>query len=760
MKDLYLIGLLPGWLVALIGVVAAALLLQQFFGLKKRLPVGRCVFLTVLRAVVYAGLLLFLLGPAFIDKRVTKLRRPLTLLIDSSQSMAFPASATADPVEGNKSISRFDLVREKLQTNVEDGNGKTTLIEKLNRDYDLKVIRFGTGLEPITPAGLARLTPQDPGTRLLELLQTVGRDSAAQSGIVLFTDGITNGDAKNFDGAPPLPVPVFTVGVGEEEGFVDLRIVRLGAPDFAFRGREFKIDLTIAASGMKGKSVPLFFNRGKNLITTRTITIDGDPFEQKLTLSFTPKELGTHGFSVSMPAQPGEQIAQNNQREFKIDVQRDKVRVLTLSGSPSWNYRFLRMALKQDPLVELVSFVFLRTPTDTVDVPESQLSLIPFPIDDIFLEELKNFDVIVFDDFSHRAYFNPVYLERVRDFVRDGGGLAMFGGTRAFDSGGYAESALRDVLPVELDGKGSYQSVGSVHAVLTAAGKAHPVTRLLPDPKSNEEAWSKMPPLTGFNQVRSVRGETLIAAGGESGGSGAPLLAIGRHGKGRTLAVMTDDSWRWNFIAVGNKETPQNHLKLIRQALRWLAQEPSFEQVQLRPILAARPGEKVPIKVKVLKDDFTPTRQAQVQLRVFSAEGEPALVSASPDGEEGEYSGEFIPTREGTYRVEAEASLAGKLLGKDRTGFTAAFSYGETDDGRPRLGLLKQIAASSKGEYFSIDEWNESAMDKIAARLEKLAPSEIIEQRQTRLWSTLWPFAVMLLLLSVEWWMRRKWGLI
>ncbi len=100
-------------------------------------------------------------------------------------------------------------------------------------------------------------------------------------------------------------------------------------------------------------------------------------------------------------------------QRIQIDVQRDKIRVLTLSGSPAWNYRFLRMAMKQDPLIELVSFVFLRTPTDSVDVPENQLSLIPFPIDDIFLEELKNFDVVVLDDFSHRSYFNPVYLERV-----------------------------------------------------------------------------------------------------------------------------------------------------------------------------------------------------------------------------------------------------------------------------------------------------------------------------------------------------------
>src|SRR5258705_63781 len=331
MSDLYLIGALPLWLIALVGLAAAALLAQQFINLRQRLPLGQAAFLTLLRACVYAGLIFFLLGPALID-----------------------------------------------------------------------------------------------------LLQRAARDGAARSGIVVFSDGITNGEMKSLDGAA-IAAPVFTVGVGETEGFTDVRIAKLGAPEFAFRGREFKIDLTLQAFGMKGKTVPLFFNRGKNLITTRAIAINADPFEQKVTLSFTPKELGTHAFSVSLPAQPGEQITQNNQKEFKVEVRRDKIRVLTLSGSPAWNYRFLRMAMKQDPLIELVSFVFLRTPTDTVDVPDNQLSLIPFPIDDIFLEELKNFDVVVLDDFSHRAYFNPVYLERVRDFVRDGGGLAMFGCLRAFD---------------------------------------------------------------------------------------------------------------------------------------------------------------------------------------------------------------------------------------------------------------------------------------------------------------------------------------
>jgi uncharacterized membrane protein len=753
MKDLYLVGSLPWWVIALVGLGTGALLVQQFLSLKQRLALGQSSFLVFLRTCVYILLIFFLLGPALVDKRVTKLRRPLTVLIDSSESMAFPASSKATQ-DGKPGKSRLDLVREKLL------NGQEPLIQKLNRDYDLRLYRFGTSVEPISPGSLSKLKAQDGGTRLLELLPRAATDAGAQSGILLFTDGITNGDQKTLDGTPAPSVPVFTVGVGETEGFTDVRIAEVRGPEFAFRGREFKIDLTVQAYGLKGKSVPLYFNRGKNLITSRPVAIDSDSFEQKITFSFNPKELGTHSFSLGIPAQPGEQIMENNHKEFKVDVHRDKIRVLTLSGSPAWNYRFLRMAMKQDPLIELVSFVFLRTPTDTVDVPDNQLSLIPFPIDDIFLEELKNFDVVFFDDFSHRAYFNPVYLERVKDFVRDGGGLAMLGGIRSFDSGGYAESALKDVLPVELDNKGRYQTQGTVRPVLTASGKVHPITRLLPDPKANEEAWAKMPPLADLNQVRGARGETLLSASGDGAATGSPLLTIGRFGKGRSLALMTDDVWRWNFIAVGNRETPQNHLKLIRQAVRWLAQEPAFEQVQIRPIPTSRPGEKVAIKLRVLKDDFTPTAQASVQLRVFGPEGEPSLVSATADSEEGEYTGEYTPTKEGSYRVEAEANLAGKTLGRDKTSFSVAFPYGESDDGRPRTDLLKQIAEASHGEFFSINDWNDKALDKIAAKLESHAPSQIVEQRQTRLWSTLWPFSIILALLSVEWWMRRKWGLI
>ncbi|NIO07573.1 MAG: hypothetical protein GTO40_06015, partial [Deltaproteobacteria bacterium] len=465
MEKLTFFGGLPTWVLVVIALAACVLLVYQFRGLRQHLTVGQSALLVSIRASVYALLLLFLTNPIFVEERVTQLRRSLILLLDTSESMGFPVNQ-----QSNGSKSRMDVLKEKLL------EGNNPLIERLAQEYDLRLYQFNTILQPVGLESVRELTAHGKGTRLLEALGKVEQEVPSTAGIILLSDGIANG-TENLDASGSLTMPVFAVSIGETAGFTDLRLAKLRVPELAFRGREIKMDFTIEAYGLKGKEVPLYFTRGRNLISTRNVTIDADPFKEEISLTYTPDEIGPHSFSIRMPFQTGEQITQNNQKNFKIDVQRDKIRVLSLSGSPSWNYRFLRLALKQDPFIDLISFVFLRTPTDAVDVPENQLSLIPFPIDEI-LQELENFDLIIFDNFSHRSYFNTTYLEKIRDFVNDGGGFAMLGGARSFDSGGYFDSPMSELLPVELDGKGDYQMNTRLQAALAAAGKAHPVTRV------------------------------------------------------------------------------------------------------------------------------------------------------------------------------------------------------------------------------------------------------------------------------------------
>ncbi len=740
--DIVFGGGVPWWLAGLLALAAAAFLANQFRFLHRSLGPGRASLLTLLRGAVYALLLLFLLGPVHTVEEPTSLRRPLVVLLDASGSMGLPSS--------RGDASRFEAARKVL----DDPGLKQGLAGK----YDLKVYTFDRETTLSDLDGLAGAAPEGDASRLFRALERVTEDEPEAAGVVVVSDGIVNpaGALDEFKGHSR---PVLAVGVGQPEGFRDLRIAGLRAPELAFRGRAATIDFTIQAYGMAGVQVPLYFNLGRNLVSTHPITIDRDPYENRITLNYTPRDLGAHGFTLTLPEQSGEIIAGNNRKAFHMEVRRDKIRVLTLSGSPSWNYRFLRFALKQDPFLELVSFVFLRTPNDVVDVRENELSLIPFPIDEIFVEELKNFDVLILDDFSYRTYFNPLYFENIRDFVRDGGGMAMLGGSRAFDRGGYHQTALNPVLPVKLDGHGAFRTGVAARAGLTEAGKAHPLTRVFADPDANEQAWRALPPLTTLNEVARANGEVLLSA--RLDGRQAPLLTVGRYHEGRTLAFASDDLWRWNFDAVGRNQNPQIHQKLIRSGVRWLAREPAFDQVQIVAVGGSRrPGEKHEFRIRVLRDDHAPAAERALQVVVTGPEGERSPLETAATDQAGEYRSEFIPRREGSHRIEARASLAGKPLGSAAANFLVALPSEENDDGRPRPELLQTVAARSQGMFVHAASLTGAHWSEFEQLMERAAPSSIVARSRVALWNEPLLFTLAVLLLAAEWWLRRTWGLV
>ena len=740
--DIVLGGGVPLWLAAVLALAAAGFLVHQFRFLHRSLGLGKASLLTLLRGLVYALLLLFLLGPVRTVEEPTPLRRPLVVLMDTSQSMGLSS--------GRGDVSRLDAAKEVLAA--------PGLTRGLAGKYDLKLYSFDRETTPRDSTGFADSSANGDASRLFDALEQAAEREPEAAGIIVVSDGIVN-PAEALDEFPGHPRPVFAVGVGQTDSFKDLRITGLRAPELAFRGRAITIDFTIQAYGMAGAEVPLYFNLGRNLISTHPITIDRDAYENRVTLNYTPRELGAHGFTLTLPEQGGESIAGNNRKAFRMQVRRDKIRVLTLSGSPSWNYRFLRFALKQDPFLELVSFVFLRTPSDVVDVHENELSLIPFPIDEIFVEELKNFDVLILDDFSHRTYFNPVYFENMRDFVRDGGGIAMFGGARAFDRGGYHETALNPVLPVKLDGRGAFQTGVAARASLTPAGKAHPLTRVFADPDANEEAWRALPPLTTLNEVAQANGEVLLSA--QVRGRQAPLLSVGRYHKGRSLAFTSDDLWRWNFDAVGRNQNPQIHLKLIRNGVRWLAREPAFDQVQILAVGGSRrPGEKLEFRIRVLQDDHAPAKDPALQVVVTGPEGEQSPLEAGATEQPGEYRTGFTPRLEGSHRIEVQASSSGKPLGSAAANFLVALPSEENDDGRPRPELLQAVAARSQGMFATHGALTDAHWSEFEQLMERAAPSSIVARSRVALWNEPLLFTLVVLLLAAEWWLRRTWGLV
>ena len=196
--------------------------------------------------------------------------------------------------------------------------------------------------------------------------------------------------------------------------------------------------------------------------------------------------------------------------------------------------------LRRDPNVDLVSFFILRTETDEQPWNRNDLSLIPFPTYEIFEEQLRSFDLVIFQNFNYAPYGVEPFLPNVRDYVEGGGALAMMGGDLSFASGGYGATALRDVLPVELPptpptltGAGDADlTTDAFRPRLTAEGRTHPVTSLVLDPRDNEQRWGKLP-RAGGHQPRAARARRRGDAARPPDAEGRRRQAGARAGGGR-----------------------------------------------------------------------------------------------------------------------------------------------------------------------------------------------------------------------------------
>src|SRR5690606_41984259 len=171
-----------------------------------------------------------------------------------------------------------------------------------------------------------------------------------------------------------------------------------------------EVEVTLSAVEMGTLDVPVALRQEGEVVAQKTVSLGPKQPRQTVKLSFVPDRIGEFVFTVSVPVYEGEATSANNSETFVLKVIRDRVRVLHVVRRPSWDQRFLRTLLRNDPNVDLISFYILRTQQDQPRAPEHELSLIPFPVDEIFDKQLWSFDLVVFQNFNYRPYRMDRYL--------------------------------------------------------------------------------------------------------------------------------------------------------------------------------------------------------------------------------------------------------------------------------------------------------------------------------------------------------------
>lgn len=449
------------------------------------------------------------------------------------------------------------------------------------------------------------------------------------AGVIVISDGAVEDADQLTARAATLPAPAHVLLSGARRAW-DRRLMVAEAPRFAVTGEEITLRLRVEALGP-----------APDLPAEILLSIDGAaPSRHQVTagrdlaLPLTLDHGGETLVHLALTPLAGELTTRNNQAAIRINGIRDRLRVLLVTGVPHPGTRTWRNLLKSDASVDLVHFTILRPPNKQDGVPVNELSLIPFPTQDLFIEKIDEFDLIIFDRYQLRGILPGIYLESVRHYVEDGGAVLVAAGPEFSGAESLSRSPLGDVLPARPTGR---VVEGAVQPELSDIGLRHPVTQALDD-ADNWGPWLR-------HQELDVTGGQVVMQSPE----GAALLALDRVGDGRVALLGSDQVWLWARGYDGGG--PQ--LELLRRLAHWMMGEPELEEEALRA--TAQDGQVV-----ITRQTLAPKVE---DLMVAAPDGGQFPLEMQPDGP-GRFSATLPKGPAGVYRFSQEDQSVVAVLGE------------------------------------------------------------------------------------------------
>ena len=487
----------------------------------------------VWRTVAFAAGLTALGDPTVVEEIRNPLRDVVAVIVDRSPSQALGDRPAAT-----------EIARTALET---------ALAEMA--DIEARVV----------DASGATSSDGDDGTYLFRAreraLADVPPDRIAAT--IVITDGQVH-DAPAAGAWSAGPVHALITGVRGER---DRRLVVETAPRYGLVGAELALSVRIEDGGDAPAA-----------LAGVTVRRDGGQPEhvglrtgesQELTLRL--EHGGETVIEIEVEPAAGELSLRNNRAAVAINGVRDRLRVLLVSGVPHPGQRTWRTLLKADPSVDLVHFTILRPPDKQDGTPTRDLSLIAFPVHELFETKLSDFDLVIFDRYRRRWLMPSVYLQNVAAYVRAGGAVLEAAGPSFATELSLYRTPLGEVLPARPTGAVLEEPF---RPGLTGPGRRHPVTATLrgagPGETEGGPDWG--------HWLRLIEAE---AEGGSvlmSGPAERPLLLLDRVGEGRVAQLLSDHGWLWARGYDGGG--PQ--AELLRRLVHWLMKEPDLEENDLR----------------------------------------------------------------------------------------------------------------------------------------------------------------------------------
>ncbi|TDU71262.1 putative membrane protein [Prosthecobacter fusiformis] len=741
------------------------------------------------KASAWAILALCLTDPVWSRKQPKTGENEVIIIADNSTSL--------DITEKQGTPTRAAQMRKALGA---DDTTPPPWLDELGLMFRVKTQLADERLQSV--ADFSKLNFTGTKSELNRALSTVrsGGTASRVAAVVLITDGSPTDVAAPE--ASTSTIPVFPVLVGQNSPAPDLHIVGHSITQTSFEDTPVTITAQIAGHGFTGKDIAIcVLDEEGRAIVTEKLRLTKDDATQAVRLRVPALKPGVSFYRLAvMEAELVTKVTKdewkslskeatlaNNVRHIAIDRGAGPYRVLYVSGRPNWEYKFLRRALMGDEEIQMPSLIRIakrepkfewRGRTGETSNPlfrgfgqqgEAQRYDQPVLIrlgtrdskelSDGFPkspEELfGEYRAIIIDDLE-AAFFTQEQMNLMERFVSErGGALLMLGGQENYQAGGYDHTPVGRMLPVYLDRISQAPAVANGRLNLTREGWLEPWTRLRTAREEDEQRLAQMPGFQSVNQTFSIKpGASVLATVSGDEQDSLPALAAQRFGEGRVASLMIADMWRWGMR---DEATAKDLERAWRQMMRWLVVDVP-DRIQ---IVSTPEDGRMKIEVRVRDRAFRAEDDAMVKIEVTGPDGKPSTLFAEPSLKEaGLFEAEFFPRDSGPYRAAAtvestadSTAPAEKILGTKATGWVHDPLAAEFASVKPGTEWMERMAKESGGQMLRLDE-----LGKLPELLKNIrVPVE--ETVTAPLWHTPWVFALVLALLSAEWFLRRKGGM-
>ncbi len=719
----------PLWLMAVLGILCAALVLAGLYLKRNSLRIHQLATLGLLQLLMLATVLFVLWQPALVNERLLKGENAVAIMLDTSASMA-----QTDGDSTRMAQARVLLAADNLRP--------------LAEAYKVQPYAFSDHAQVLPSFDEANLPA--PGTSTVlgqSILQTLrGAGTTSLGAVILISDGADNSNAisqKELGEIAGYGVPIHTIGIGREVIPEDLELESVQLPNKALAGTTLTARVTIRHD--QGGTARIKVYNGDTFLTAKEVQLDP---AQKSTMAFINIEVPAPGqLDLHFKLDPlnGEHNVVNNTRSHVVDVPEGKYRILYVEGEPRWEYKFMQRALIDDPSIQLTTLLKV-TPNkfyrQGIDNPKELEKGFPTAKPDLY-----KYDALIIGSMNV-AEFTPEQQQLVRDFVSERGGtLMMIAGLHGLGLGGWGESVVDEVLPARLSQKDGGFVRQQVSVVLTPAGRTSPMLKFSDSDSENVKLWSDIPAVADYQGMGALRPAATTLLEVTVDGHNQPLLVSQPYGRGQSFILATGGTWRWQMNLPLEDTRHETFWRQLARTLVANAPRP-FE------LSSNVENQRIRIRAELRDPDAPENRGVAVTAVASSSNGELINLEMVPvAGKAGVFEAAFSPKAEGLYSIEAISRKGEKLVSSVRTA-TRYETNEEMFNIRQNRALLERLSQTTGGQYWLPSQWR-----KMTEAI-SYSKAGITEQQISYLWDAPFFFLLLVLLKSTEWLLRRRWRVI